>query len=467
MKITSGFDNNISLIKSKLKVKESFDIIQRNIIIGNKKTTMFYIDGFTKDDVMERIMNGFFTIKPEVMNSYKTPSEFIDNAIPYIEVSEEVDLDKIIDAVLCGQTSMFIDGYDKCIILDMRTYPVRGLAEPEKEKTLRGARDGFVETIVFNTALIRRRIRDSRLIFDMHTIGKISKTDVCIAYMDGIVDKRSLDIVLEKIKKINVDTLTLGDQSLVETLSNRNYLNPFPKVRYTERPDVASSHLTEGNIIILVDNSPTAMILPTSIFDFLQDVDDYYFPIFTGNYLRIIRNIITISTIVLTPLYLLFINGNITLPAEFNFLFPKDSYSIPIFWQFLILEVAIDGLKLASLNTPNSLGMSLSVIGGLILGEYTVTTGWFIPQSILYMSIVALASFEQSSIELGYALKFMRVLLLILSAILGYWGFIVGLLLIVFIMYSTKTITNDRYFYPLVPFNWSKLKNLLFRTRIK
>lgn len=245
----------------------------------------------------------------------------------------------------------------------------------------------------------------------------------------------------------------------------KNRLNPFPKARYTERPDVVAAEIIEGKVVILIDNTPSALILPASIFDFFQSIDDYYLPVVTGNYLKMLRYFVLLANIFLTPVYVLLTDNPQWLVGKLSFLLPKDPYVIPIFLQFILAEIAIDGLKLASLNTPNSLGTSLSIIGGLILGDYTVQTGWFTPQTILYMAIVALTSFVQPSIELGFALKFNRVILLIATGLFGTWGFIVGVILNIIMLVTTKTITGERYLYPLIPFNWKALKKVIFRTR--
>ena len=234
--------------------------------------------------------------------------------------------------------------------------------------------------MVTNTAMIRRRIRDPRLVFHMMNVGQSSRTDVCLGYMKELADEAVVKELIGKIQGIKIDTLTVGDQSLVEALDKRHWLNPFPKIRYSERPDVVAAHLTEGSLVILVDNSPTAIILPTGFFDFLQDADDYYFPVITGSYLRLVRNITMLASIFVTPIYLLVDRGILAFPNSWNFLMPQESYPIPLFWQFLILEIAVDGLKLASLNTPSSLSTSLSVIGALLLGELSISAGWFIPQ---------------------------------------------------------------------------------------
>ena len=466
LKVSSSYKKNMEIMNSLLKVKESFDIVERTIIIGGTHAVIYYLEGFLKSDAMQQILEVFFRINKSTMESYKDLQTFVDSEIAHVSVAMKEDFNSSINLLLTGQTLLFVDGFDSCVVLDLRTYAGRSTAEPTKEKTLRGAKDGFVEKLILNTALIRRRIRDTRLISDIHSIGDVSKTDVCLVYMDGVVDKEALDILLKKLNDLKIKSLTVGDQSLIDAIIRTDCFNPFPKVRYTERPDIAAAHIVEGKIVILVDNCPTAMIVPTGIFDFLQDVNDYYFPLFTGNYLRLIRNIVLVFTIFLTPVYVLFVNGNIKLPSYFDFVLPTDPYTVSMLIQFIILEIAVDGLKLASLNTPDTLGSSLSVIGGLILGEYAVSTGWFTHESILYMSIVALAGFSQPSIEMNYAFKFLRMLLLILSGVFGFWGLIAGIVIGFILMLNTKTLSGRPYFYPLIPLNPRKLFNVLFRVKL-
>lgn len=465
MNLTSNFKTNVELLQNELNVGQTFDVLERIIDIHNTKFYCYYLDGFVKDTNMEYVRRDMYNLKNEDFESISSAKELIEKALSSIEASTDTNLSSIVKAVLSGQTAIICEKFNEALILDYRTYPSRSVDEPDKEKVLRGSHDGFVETIVFNTALIRRRIRDPKLIFEMHTIGEISQTDVAIGYLDSKVDKKTLNKVKDLVGNLKIKALTLGDESLLEVLMPKNRLNPFPKARYTERPDVVAAEIIEGKIVILIDNSPSALILPASIFDFFQSIDDYYLPAITGNYLKMLRYFVLLANIFLTPVYVLLTDNPQWLVGKLSFLLPKDPYVIPIFLQFILAEIAIDGLKLASLNTPNSLGTSLSIIGGLILGDYTVQTGWFTPQTILYMAIVALTSFVQPSIELGFALKFNRVILLIATGLFGTWGFILGVILNIIMLVTTKTITGERYLYPLIPFNWKALKKVIFRTR--
>ena len=442
-KVSGSFQENIEYMNQVLPVQESFDVIQRDMLIGGKKATFYFIDGFTKDETMLKIMTTFFGVQADAMPEDATA--FAQQCIPYVEVDIIGDFDQILRNVLSGVTCLFIDGYEACIAIDCRTYPARSVEEPDKDKSLRGSRDGFVETIVFNTALMRRRIRDPHLIMEMVEAGQTSRTDIAICYMSDRVDKELLQNVQERIKSLKLDDLRMNQQSLADAMFKRKWFNPFPKFKFTERPDTAAACLLEGKVIILVDNSPSAMILPTSIFDMIEEANDYYFPTLTGLYLKISRALITILTVFLTPVFLLFMQNLNWLPDVFAFVAVKDTVNIPLIFQLLILELSIDGLRLAALNTPSMLSTPLSVIAGLVMGEFSVKSGWFNAEVMLYMAFVAVANYTQPNFELGYALKFIRLMLLILTACFNVPGFVIGCILMICFLAFNKTLSGRNY----------------------
>ena len=442
-KIMGTLEENVAYMNEVLPVKESFDLVQRDIVIGGKKSSFFFIDGFTKDDTMLKIMTSFFSVTEEKMPDSAT--EFSRLLVPYVEVDTLSEFDGIIKNLLSGTTCLFVDGYEACIVIDCRTYPARGVDEPYNDKSLRGPRDGFVETIVFNTALMRRRIRDPHLIMKMTEIGESSRTDVAICYMDDRVDQELLKNLNSRLEKIHVDALRMTQQTLAEELFKRKWFNPFPKFKFTERPDTAASCLLEGKVVILVDNSPSAMILPTSILDMIEEANDYYFPTITNVYLKVSRALITIATVFVTPLFLLFMQNLEWLPEVFAFVAIKDTVNIPLIFQLLILELAIDGLRLAAMNTPSMLSTPLSVIAGIIMGEFSVRSGWFNSEVMLYMAFVAVANYTQPNFELGYALKFMRLLLLVLTAMFNWIGFLIGCVIVIVSIVCNKTLSGRSY----------------------
>lgn len=442
-KVFSKRDKNVDYMNQMLPVEDSFDIVQRDIQIGGKDATFYFIDGFTKDESMLKIMDSFFNIKEEDMP--KDAAAFATTCIPYVEVDVIGDFDQIFRNLLSGVTCLFIDGYQACLAIDCRTYPARSVDEPDKDKSLRGSRDGFVETIVFNTALMRRRIRDRHLVMKMLEVGESSRTDVALCYMDDRVDQELLKNLNHRIRDIKVDDLRMNQQSLAECLFKRKWYNPFPKFKFTERPDTAAACLLEGKVVILVDNSPSAMILPTSILDIIEEANDYYFPTLTGMYLKISRALITFLTIFLTPVFLLFMQNLSWLPKIFAFVAVKDTVNIPLIFQLLMLEVAIDGLRLAALNTPSMLSTPLSVIAGLVMGEFSVKSGWFNAEVMLYMAFVAVANYTQPNFELGYALKFMRLELLVLTAVFNWIGFLAGTVIVICSICFNKTLPGRSY----------------------
>ena len=442
-KLSASFEENIRYMNEILPVKESFDIIRREMEIGGKASVFYYIDGFIKDEAMLKIMDSFLSVSEKDMPG--DAEEFIQKNVPYVEVDILEDFDQVIRNVLSGPAVLFIDGYKECIAIDCRTYPARSVDEPDKDRSLRGSRDGFVETIVFNTALMRRRIRDPHLVMEMTEAGQTSRTDIALCYMQDRVDPELLKNLKNRIESLQIDDLRMNQQSLAEALFKRKWFNPFPKFKFTERPDTAAACLLEGKVVILVDNSPSAMILPTSILDMIEEANDYYFPTVTAVYLKVTRGLITIATVFFTPLYLLFMQNQDWLPKAFEFVAVRDTVNIPLIFQFLLLELSIDGLRLAAMNTPTMLSTPLSVIAGIVMGEFSVQSGWFNSEVMPYMAFVAVANYTQPNFELGYALKFMRLLLLVLTAVFDLYGFIIGCILVLCFLIFNKTLSGRSY----------------------
>ncbi len=461
MRLSESYQDNIKEVRERLGVEHSFDLIERHLSVCNEDLTMFYIDGFVKDAELQRIMQYFLSKK-----ALGSADEVI-RSMPYIEVESVDTVEKIVGAVLSGQTAVLAVGFGSmAVMVDARTYPARQTGEPDSDRVMQGARDGFVETLVMNTALIRRRIRNPSLRVEHIAVGVSSPTDVAVCYMDGVADKGLVEDIRRRLKSLRPKSLTLGYQSLAESLIRHGWGNPFPKIRTTERPDAAAAQIMEGSVIVICDTSPQAMILPTSIFDYLQQTDDYYFPPLTGTYLRIVRTVILLLSMVVTPLWYLAVENAARLPAALSFLVPDEPGALPIILQLFLVEVAIDGLKIASMNTPDMLSNSLSVIGALILGDFAVAVGWLSEDVILYMAFVALANFAQQNAELGYAIKFVRVLTLIFVFGFGAWGLLLGGILFVTLVATNRSVTGKfHYLYPLIPFDARAMGRLIFRKK--
>ena len=458
------FEQRDEAAKQLLRIEDSFDLIRRRFMIGGKQAAFYTVDGFLKGEVSEKVMEFFYKITEKQMP--EDFAGFLQQQIPYLDLMKVADQEMFVKSVLSGMSCLMVEGYDIILALDFREYPSRSVDEPDKDKVLRGSRDGFIESLIPNMALIRRRIRDTDLSFELVDVGRSSKTDVAICYMQNRVNPGVLREVQKRLKGIDVDSLTMNQESLGECIFKKGWINPFPKFKFTERPDTTAACLLEGSIVILCDNSSAAMILPTSLFEIIEDANDYYFPPLTGTYLRFSRFIINVVSIFLTPFFILLMQHPDWVPHSFEFIKIQDPMYIPPVTQLLILEVAIDGLRMAAVNTPNMLNTPLSIIAGIVFGDYTVKSGWFNSEIMLYMAFVAIANYSQSNMELGYAIKFMRIQLLILTGIFGGWGFLAGTVILIVTPLCTRTINGRNYLYPLIPFDRAQLMKRFFRVSL-
>ena len=438
----ADYTENVRDFSHLVRAEESFDLIRRRLAVGVGEMTLFYIDGFVKDDTLQRLMQ-YFLDRGTVT---ETAEEYAARAVPYVEVDVVADPLAAANLLLSGAAVVFATSFGKeALVIDARTYPARQTQEPDNDRVMAGAHDGFVETLIFNTALIRRRIRDTRLTVRHVGVGRGGKSDVCLLYLDGVADSRTVRNLEERLSRLRPDALCMGIQSLEESLIKRRWYNPFPKVRRLERPDAAAAEIMEGKILVLCDTSPQAMVLPTSFLDFLEETDDYYFPPLTGTYLRLLRIVVFFVAPLIPSLWYLALTAGENLPPALAFLIPEDGGALPILLQLYLAEIAIDALKLASMNAPSLLSHSLSVIGGLILGDFAVAVGWFCPDVIFYTAVVSVAGFSQRSHELTYAMKFTRMALLGATALFGWVGFLSGVAVFPLLLVTNVTVFPRSY----------------------
>lgn len=464
-KLTGNIDSDAQTLGQKAGVNACFDVKERFLKIGERRAYFCYVGTYANDLLVERLVDRYISSSVKENDS---ASSFAERCSSFGSIKYSNDIDECAFEILDGSSVLIVDGFTSAIITDTKQIPARGIDEPESDRVLRGSRDGFTEKLNDNICLLRLRLKTQNLVLKKISVGKATGTAVVVCYIKGRAQEKFVQSLTDKISSIDVDALSMSQESLAECLVNRKWYNPFPKFRFTERPDAASAMMLEGSIIIMCENSPQAMILPCSIFDFLQETDDFYFPPLTGTYLRIIRMSVFIVSLFLVPVWFLLVQNPEIIPNCISFIKPDEFTGLPIVFQILLVEFTVDGLKLASMNTPGSLNNSLSVVAGLIIGDFAINVGWLIPDVILYMSFVAMANFTQPSFELGYAFKFMRILLVILIALFNYIGFWVGLAAILLFVLLNNSVSGGRsYLYPLIPFNFKAMVRLLFRVKLK
>ena len=462
--LSKDYESNVQRFDDLLGVNRCFDMIARDLYIGHRRARIWTIDGYGDDDIIERMIS--FWLSLSTTPNAETMQDFIAHYVTFGEVSAEQNVEKAITSVFLGKTLLLVDGYDMCALIDAKSFPVRSVEEPSSGKVLRGSHDGFVETLVTNAALLRRRIRDPQLTLEGHKVSEKSHADVVICYLEDKVDRDLLEEIRRKVDAIDARSIAMSQESIAESMMKPQWWNPLPKVRYTERPDTATACIMEGDIILLVDNSPAAMILPTHFFDFVQEANDFYFPPLVGTYLRVLRYAVFVLTLFITPVWYLLVKEPSRTGAGLHFLAIAEEYEVPLLAQLLLAEFIVDLLKLASLNTPSVFSNSFSMIGALVLGDFSVQAHWLMPEVLAYMAFVAIANFAQPSYELGYSFKLMRLMLLILVGVGDWIGFAAGCAIILLLLATAKPIAGKGYLYPLYPFNGKKMLALLIRCPI-
>ena len=465
-KISNDYRENIRVLDGLLGVGRSCDMVSRDYLIGGRRARLWVVDGFGSDSILERMGAFWLTLKPENVVGLTEMQDFLDRYITFSESNVTFDISDAVTSVFLGKSLLAVEGLAGVELMDAKGYPSRSVHEPPDGKVLRGSHDGFVEAVVPNMALLRRRIRDPHLTMEGHKVGSRTHNDAVLCYLDDKVDQDLLRKLRGKLLGLDVRSLSMAQESLAEAIRPKQWYNPFPKVRYTERPDAAAASIMEGSIVLMVDNSPSVMILPTGFFDFTQESNDYYFPPLVGTYLRVLRVTVFLLSLFITPAWYLMVSEPNRLPGWLNFLSSPEPVSLSLLSQLLVVEFLIDVLKLASLNTPDSLSNSFSMLGALVLGDFAVQAGWLGPEVLVYMAFVSVAGFAQPSYELGYAFKLLRVALLLVTAAFDVWGFCLGVVGIFILLCTTKPLVGKGYLYPLVPFNGKALLRLLVREPI-
>jgi stage V sporulation protein AF len=448
------------VLEEKIGLNRSFDLVFRRMEYAGRETAFLYCNGFAKDEVLVLIMSRLSMLEEGQLGS-RVVQSFMEKYIPHIQVTRTESLNEAVDQMLSGSTAFFIEHENSALVIDTKKFPVRSIEEPDLERVVRGSRDGFVETMLTNVTLIRRRIRDHRLKLELLDAGERSKTNICIAYINDIVDLDLVKAVKDKIKKVKLDGLPLAEKQLEEAIIKKTW-NPYPAVRYSERPDVVSAHLLEGHVVVFVDTSPSAMILPTTFFHHVQHAEEYRQAPMIGSYLRWVRYIGIFASLFMLPIWLLLVLNPELKPPDLAFIGPEKTGQLPLLLQFLLVEIGIDLMRMASVHTPTPLATAMGLVAAVLIGDIAVKTGLFVNEVILYMAVAAIGMFATPSYELGLANRIFRLLLLIAVAVWNIPGLIIATTLWI-IMLSVQRSYNSPYMWPFIPFDRKGMLSLILR----
>ncbi|MED3562967.1 spore germination protein [Bacillus xiapuensis] len=450
-------------MKQRVGLGVSFDLNIRKLKVLKKDVHIYAVSGLVDTRFAIELVEELVEINDHEKLSADL-FKIIENRLVNQSVQPITLLTEMVDYILSGLIVVVIDGESTAFVVDVRSYPGRSPQEPDTEKVVRGARDGFVENIILNTALIRRRIRDERLRYEMIKVGKRSKTDVSLCYLEDVADPDLVNILRKELKLIDVDGIPMADKTIEEFILKQGW-NPFPLVRYTERADVAAAHVLEGHVIILVDTSPSVIITPTTFFHHVQHAEEFRESPAMGTFLRWTRFLGVLTSIFLLPLWLLFVLEPSLLPEKLSFIGPNEQTNIPIIIQIFLADFGIEFLKIAAIHTPTPLSTAMGLIAAVLIGQIAISVGLFVPEVILYVAVSGIGTFTTPSYELSVANKIGRLTLLLLVAFFHTPGFVIGATLLFLFLVKMRAF-NTPYFWPFLPFEPKGFLQIILRRAI-
>lgn len=450
-------------MKQRVGLGISFDFGIRKLSILKKEVHIYYVNGLCDTMYIIQLMKELVGIN----NKEKLSTDLfkiIENKLVNQSVEKVETLDKVVEQVLSGLIAIVVEGESTAFVIDVRSYPGRGPQEPDTEKVVRGSRDGYVENIILNTALTRRRIRDERLRFEMLKVGKRSKTDVSLGYLQDVADPDLLNILRKELKAINTDGIPMADKTLEEFIVKQGW-NPFPIVRYTERADVAAAHILEGHVVIFCDTSPSVIITPTTYFHHVQHAEEFREAPAMGTFVRWTRFLGVFASIFLLPFWLLMVLEPSLLPAKLEFIGPNKETNIPLIVQLFLADFGLEFLRMAAIHTPTPLSTAMGLIAAVLIGQIAIDVGLFVPEVILYVAVAGIGTFTTPSYELSVANKIARMGLMLLVAFFHAPGFIIGTT-VLFIFLVRMRALNTPYLWPFLPFEPKGFLQIVIRRAV-
>ena len=459
--ISRSLKENMWLIDE--RIKDCDDIKCRKMKLGQVEKVeacIYYVEVAVnnltiEESVIGKLINRLWNMEPEEQYEY-----IKDNALGITDVKELSDIDEVIMGIMIGDGVVLIDGYNKAVKIKSQGYPRMGVTETEMEKVMRGSKEGFSDSVKTNTALVRRRIRSDKLKVKEKIIGNISNTTVAIVYADGVARDSVLQEIDKRLSSLKIEGLM--DTGIIEQLTEESQLSPFPQYQTTERPDKAAMEILNGRVALFVDNTPVALLLPTSYGSFFQTADDYYNRFQIVSFERIIRYVAAIIAMTFPAFYLAAINYHPEiLPTNLIMTLQAARVNIPFpaFIEVLIMELSFELLREAGVRIPGPMGSTIGIVGGLIIGQAAVSAGVVSPIIVIVVAVTALASFAIPNDELSSAFRLLKYFAIVLAAFYGFFGIIMALLFVVGHLCRLKSF-GFPYMMPYVAADVNKKRDL-------
>ncbi|WMX55234.1 spore germination protein [Peribacillus sp. R9-11] len=468
--LKTSLQGNIQHVKQQLG--NSSDIVIREIQIGkepNVKACIFYTDGLVDTNsiqnfILESLMLDIHPDQEQMISSQQNVLQLLKGRILAVgDIQDVTEFSSLFTSLLSGDVILLLDGYAQGFTIGMRGGKDRGVMESTTETVVRGPKEGFTESLRTNTALIRRKIKTPQLWLESKKIGNLTKTDVAIMYIDGIVNDKVVEEVHTRLDRIDIDGIL--ESGYIEELIQDETHTPFPTIYYSERPDVIAAELLEGKVAILVDGTPIVLVVPALFVSFVQSAEDYYQRADIATLIRLLR-FFTIFIALLGPsLYIAITTYHQEmLPTKLliGLAAQREGVPFPAFIEALMMEVAFEILREASLRMPKAIGQAISIVGTLVIGTAAVEAGIVSAAMVIVVAITAISSFVLPSFTISMSIRILRFPMMVLAATFGLFGIIVGVIALVLHLCSLRSY-GVPYMSPFAPFIGKDMKDTLIR----
>jgi spore germination protein KA len=471
-KLSVNLKENIKEIKQTLG--KSTDIVIREIVAGTDGTislAIIYTEGLADKDFVQD-----FIIKPLMLTIRDTEISYQGNldsmtilenfALANGELKEIQDFDSLYQHILSGDTVLILEGYTKGFAIGSKGWEDRGINEPSSQTVIRGPKDGFSETLRTNTALVRRKIKDPNLWIETKPIGKKTRTDVALIYLNGVADDKIVEEVRHRLSQIDIDAI-LESGYIEELIQDKTY-SPFPTIFNTERPDTLAAGILEGRIALIIDGTPFALLVPAVFVQFFQSSEDYYQRFDVSFLIRMLRYLSFFLALITPSAYIAVTTFHQEmLPTQLliSLAAQREGTPFPALIEALLMELTFEILREAGVRMPRAIGSAISIVGALVLGQAAVEAGIVSSAMIIVVSITAISNFVMPAINMAISIRMLRFPLMFLAATFGLFGMIIGLIAIILHLCSLRSF-GVPYMSPMAPFKLKDQKDVIFRTPI-
>jgi len=467
IELTKNLAQNLLIIKELFS--NCYDLVIREFTINSIETKCFiaYIDKTVKnEEINNSILKPLMEDKCIPNTKFKTSNliDIIKETIVHTsQVIETNKFDEILAKFLNGYCILFVDGNDSALVLDVNGWELRKTSESIIEPVLRGPAEGFVESVNINTSLIRKKVKTPKLKLESIQLGRISKTIVIMAYIDGLANEGCIEEVRQRLKKIDIDMII--ESGHIEQLIEDAPLSPFPQMEITERPDSSVIALSQGRIVILIDGTPFVLIVPAVFSDFVLSVEDNYAKLYFAPFIILFRYFAFLMALLGPSIYVAittFHSEMIPFQLLETIASTREGLPFPAFIEALLMELTFELLREAGERLPRDIGQSLSIVGTLIIGQSAIQAGLVSPAMIVVISITAICSFVNPRLSMSRAIRIIRFPMLFLAGCLGIFGIIMGVLVLLLHMISLRSI-GVPYFSPFAPIKFKDWSTAIFK----